>query len=314
LEPNPSTYSFTTVTTGCPESFAGKFSFNATLTNVSDKWLTNLAVECAELTNDNLLLTNHGLLGEGEWFPITRTDDYEDGLLSPEEFVNVPFTVCCKKKEPFRFYVDILGVTFDLEDGLVAYYPFNGNANDESSNGNHGIVYGATLTEDRFGEPNSAYSFDGADDYVEVPGPLSFSELTFSVWLKIPRVDIRNNKIFTIDEGGGHYYALRGNYAYALRLRIHGKEVSKYDWSFLPNMWTHIAVTYDGLTLKVYKDGVITDSGVIDGDPISGPLFIGGVPAPNYGARIWDGMIDDTRIYNRVLTQAEIEALYNLSN
>ena len=50
--------------------------------------------------------------------------------------------------------------------GLVAHYPFNGNANDESGNGNDGTVVGATLTTDRFGSPNSAYSFDGVDDYI----------------------------------------------------------------------------------------------------------------------------------------------------
>ena len=49
---------------------------------------------------------------------------------------------------------------YNLNQGLVAYYPFNGNGNDESGNGNHGTVYGATLTKDRFGNSESAYSFD----------------------------------------------------------------------------------------------------------------------------------------------------------
>ncbi|MBF0574179.1 MAG: hypothetical protein HQK69_10565 [Desulfamplus sp.] len=51
----------------------------------------------------------------------------------------------------------------DLSDGLVAYYPFNGNANDESGNGNNGTVDGATMTADRNGNANSAYSFDGVN-------------------------------------------------------------------------------------------------------------------------------------------------------
>ena len=51
-------------------------------------------------------------------------------------------------------------------EGLVAYYPFNGNANDESTDGHDGTVYGATLTTDRFGNSNSAYSFDGINDYI----------------------------------------------------------------------------------------------------------------------------------------------------
>jgi hypothetical protein len=55
-----------------------------------------------------------------------------------------------------------------LNDGLVAYYPFNGNANDESGNGNHGTVHGATLTADRFGNANSAYKFNGTDDRIVV--------------------------------------------------------------------------------------------------------------------------------------------------
>lgn len=56
----------------------------------------------------------------------------------------------------------------DLSDGLVAYFPFNGNANDTSGNGHDGTVFGATLTEDRFGNPDSAYNFDG-DDYIDIP-------------------------------------------------------------------------------------------------------------------------------------------------
>jgi hypothetical protein len=57
----------------------------------------------------------------------------------------------------------------DLSRGLVAYYPLNGNADDMSGNGNHGTVDGATLTQDRFGNQNSAYSFDGVNDYISIP-------------------------------------------------------------------------------------------------------------------------------------------------
>ena len=59
-------------------------------------------------------------------------------------------------------------------NGLVAYYPFNGNANDESGNNNNGTVYGAKLTTDRFGKPNSAYSFDGGS-YIEVQNSSSLN-------------------------------------------------------------------------------------------------------------------------------------------
>ena len=70
-------------------------------------------------------------------------------------------------------------------NGLVAYYPFDGNANDDSGNGNNGTVNGATLTTDRFGNANSAYSFDG-QSYIRVPhtNMLNFGtgDYSLSVW------------------------------------------------------------------------------------------------------------------------------------
>jgi len=56
-----------------------------------------------------------------------------------------------------------------VTEGLVACYPFDGNAMDASGNGNDGTVNGATLTEDRLGNADSAYNFDGVDDYIEIP-------------------------------------------------------------------------------------------------------------------------------------------------
>ena len=71
-------------------------------------------------------------------------------------------------------------------DGLVAEYLFNGNANDTSGNGFHGVVQGATPAADRFGNPNSAYAFDGKNDWIVVSPPprLTNVELTVSVWAR----------------------------------------------------------------------------------------------------------------------------------
>ena len=74
----------------------------------------------------------------------------------------------------------------DLNDGLVAYYPFNGNANDESGSGNNGVVYGAVLAVDRFGENNNSYEFDGIDDYINIGNQVKPSfPISVSVWVKI---------------------------------------------------------------------------------------------------------------------------------
>ncbi len=93
----------------CPKGYSGKFSFDATLTNISEKELSNIYVEVDELTNENLLLNNEGLLGEGERFEILKFDDYSDGYLSPDENVDVPFNVCLNNTDPFRFFVDVFG-------------------------------------------------------------------------------------------------------------------------------------------------------------------------------------------------------------
>ena len=76
--------------------------------------------------------------------------------------------------------------SFDpLNLGLVAYYPFNGNAKDESGNGNNGTVFGAQSSTDRFGAAEQAFRFDGEDDFIEVLDSLSLrpaSALTLSIW------------------------------------------------------------------------------------------------------------------------------------
>ena len=76
----------------------------------------------------------------------------------------------------------------DLSDGLQAYYPFNGNANDESGNENDGTVSGAYLTNDRFGNSNSAYCFDGSDDFIEINDSnsldIGLSDYSIVAWIK----------------------------------------------------------------------------------------------------------------------------------
>ena len=75
-----------------------------------------------------------------------------------------------------------------INDGLVAYYPFNGNVNDESGHENHGTVIGANPTTDRFGNADSAYSFDGEDDYLDThwgSGDIDNDDpSTISLWIK----------------------------------------------------------------------------------------------------------------------------------
>ncbi len=98
--PLSSTYRTTTNTTGCPAGYAGKFTFTAQLTNKSDSpAMPGLDVLVQTLTNGNVLLdpqTNTVLGGEGAVMEVPQVGQYADGLLSPDESVQVPFVVCLK--------------------------------------------------------------------------------------------------------------------------------------------------------------------------------------------------------------------------
>src|SRR5579862_8636238 len=76
-----------------------------------------------------------------------------------------------------------------LTNGLIAYYPFNGNANDASGNGNGGIVSGATLTADRFGVASNAYLFAALGDNITTTNangfPVSTNDFTVSLWVNV---------------------------------------------------------------------------------------------------------------------------------
>jgi hypothetical protein len=77
-----------------------------------------------------------------------------------------------------------------LTAGLVAYYPFSGNADDASGKGNDGIVSGATLTTDRFGNANSAYYFDGTSSYINCGNSTIFdlNNHTIVAWINIDSI------------------------------------------------------------------------------------------------------------------------------
>jgi len=113
FEADPSTYTFTPDTTDCQTGAVGKFGFDATLANNSEKELSKMSVQIDELTNGNLCLTNVGLIGESQLFEVPKMDDYADGYLSADEYVDVPFTMCLKNTKPFRFFVNVVGVAAD---------------------------------------------------------------------------------------------------------------------------------------------------------------------------------------------------------
>jgi len=224
-----------------------------------------------------------------------------------------------------------------LKQGLVAYYPFNGNANDESGNGNNGAVNGATLTQDRFGNVSKAYSFNGINNHINVPFSQSFnsiqSGLTMSAWILMeggtgsatpPRVlELRGAYGGGGDAGFVMLAQSNSNISRTFEVRWHNN-FGNTNISISPTnsisalSWHFISFTCDGVsaTGKFYLDGVLINTnsslpfqGVIRScNYNNNPLIIGA--EPNL-LGMWGGKIDEVRIYNRALTQEEITYLAN---
>ena len=200
----------------------------------------------------------------------------------------------------------------DLSQGLVAYYPFNGNANDESGNGNDGTVSGATLTTDRFGNPSTAYSFGGPESQDEIilkyEIPATTEDGSWSVWAKPNHSEWSGAVLGQSDHTVGYlFYFYHSGRMYA---GAGEDNITQVYWdSYTPDMagqWNHLLLTKSGSTLTLYVNGVnqgqrtmsqitpIASIGIGQGDPYR-----------------FDGSIDEVRIYNRALSADEIGQLFN---
>ncbi len=200
----------------------------------------------------------------------------------------------------------------------VAYYPFTGNAHDLSGLGNHGIIYGAKLTQDRFGTNNRAYFFDGINDYINVKNNsiLNFQEeITVSFWMRI-------DEFFSNREA---YPNSHGNWENRWKISIipeknirwtikTDKGIKDLDSKTVPakDVFYHIVTLYDGTNFNIYINGILdnqtTHTGLILRTSID--LTIGQV-LPNSPGVNFKGVLDDIRVFNYALSAEEIQNLYN---
>jgi hypothetical protein len=217
-------------------------------------------------------------------------------------------------------------------NGLVGYWPFNGNANDTNINAYNGIVSGATLTTDRFGNDNSAYNFDGTNNYITLPSAVNqqiTSSYTVSLWF--------NSQTNALQFDGYEIIGDRDVNSYVHRYRmVYGvSQATGYPYNSIIlgsctattcefvstttpvlNVWDNYVISYDGNTgvFKGFKNGILI--GTQNNAPfITGArqINIGRVVAPNYpnGFSYVNGKIDDIGVWNRALTTNEINNLYN---
>ena len=205
-----------------------------------------------------------------------------------------------------------------LRDGLVAYYPFNGNAEDESGNGNDGEIIGAKLIKDRFGNSDSAFEFDGIDDWIDLTKnnlPIAGSSpRTIGIWIK-PRVNPRgyNALIYGVDSsridaaGVGFYVAFhrsQGGNTLILADPPHLKVGPKPD---LFDRWSFHVFTYDGSSGSYYIDGILEAKEAMQLNTFDGKIYISKTP---HNGDFYCGDLDDVFVFNRALSAEEVKALY----
>lgn len=236
------------------------------------------------------------------------------------------------------FFITTVGFAqVNLTKGLVAYYPFNGNAKDESGNNNRTIFCNATLTSDKYGKSKSAYSFNGKNQFVRISNSAALNNMTKQITLSC-RVQVNGfyqgtchwNRIINkgSDYASGNYWLGFCDDAYLNVSACEAKSVDEAhqtfhgtafyeDWgsgkaeTFVnTGRWYNLTYTCDGSYNKLYVDCKLvekwkaTTNGIIN----NADLFFGKLDNPQYP--YWfNGILDEVRIYNRALSTDEIFAL-----
>ena len=211
-------------------------------------------------------------------------------------------------------------------DGLVGWWPFNGNANDESGNGNDGVVNGATLTEDRFGNADKAYHFQNSFIVCQSPS-FTFSETsTYSAttWVRFDQFPDQGEIIFSGTLAANNFVWLIDTQGPILRYGTAKQQndtwyVAQYPVSALSlDVWYNLTITYMNGNQKLYLNGnLIGAAQYSNSNSISTilPLCFGAVyDNSNNTFAYFSGDIDDIAVYNRALTEQEIQNLYTGSN
>lgn len=230
-------------------------------------------------------------------------------------------------------------------ENLVGSWLFDGDAKDASGNGHDGTLKtgwvgpygvpatdGATLpvlTADRYGVANKAYDFNNGA-YVEVPYDPSLrpSSFTICAWIK-PHVASNGNYIFSLDRWNGYKFQLQGGNLPFLTVMTTTGDHDQDDGgaSVQLDKWTQVVASFTNGTEKFYINGVLVKTANITGDPtalVSPPnLAIGNEmpktaydfanpdgPNAYYGGNFFIGAIDDVHLYNKVLSDAEVNSLY----
>jgi hypothetical protein len=213
-----------------------------------------------------------------------------------------------------------------IDSGLVACYPFTGNANDMSGNGHNGTVVGATLCPDRWGHANSAYLFaNSPTTYISVPNfntILTSNNISVSFWAQAT-ANTSDQPFLAQPDSQADRFGIAVQYESNGEIWDYGNLVSpngrmNYSGSSYSSAWIHYVflISQSQNIKKIFMNGVMVDSNSYTNagmsySPAGKTLNIGGGYGSNGPWAGFPGPIDDIRIYNRALSDAEVLYLYN---
>jgi hypothetical protein len=213
------------------------------------------------------------------------------------------------------------------DDGLVAYYAFENDANDSSGNALHATVLGEPAYVEGLAGYGIAMDFDGTDDLVELGKFDVVGGITLASWIKADDFEINDARIISkAKEWGGddHFWMLSTISETSLRFRLKtdegpGTATLISDPVLEAGVFTHVAATWDGNMMRIYKDGVEVASQEKGGSAVAVDpavsVAIGSQPSdafasdPSHVAKFFDGLLDEVRIYNRALSDLEVRYL-----
>lgn len=222
-----------------------------------------------------------------------------------------------------------------LTDGLVASYPFKGDAKDVSGNGNHGTNHGATPTSDRFGKPGSAFYFDGVSNYIDIDKIASKlnGERTgsISIWFKTDE-KVRSKALFSYHKNESFFsYIMLGDFTGYFANESIGGEIQpdqgfayeKGNDFYMDGKWHHAVFVMGTKYNALYMDGEKVSLTYISTSNFAGNLNTGNIMWKDIaGAQIghivgystfyFKGSIDDVLIYKRELSEKEIKQIFTM--
>ncbi|MCX6173137.1 MAG: T9SS type A sorting domain-containing protein [Ignavibacteriales bacterium] len=210
---------------------------------------------------------------------------------------------------------------------LIAFYPFNGNGDDQTGNHHNGIVNGAFLTKDRFGNPDQAYSFDGVTNNIQILNSSSLNfggSITISLWFKIGT--LFNREAFLISHGSWQkrwkISVTNRKIRWTIKTDSNVNDSTKdldSETELLPNKLYLVTVTYSGADMELWLNGELDSFTSRSGKILQtsynltiAQMLPENTNYPNYNNYNFSGIIDDVRLYDYALPIEEILKLFDI--